>query len=746
MKPDARRIDDGSNADHNADLNGGFNGGRDLVLGTDTILYGGDYNPEQWPREVWARDMELFKEAGITTVTLNVFSWATLQPSEDVYDFSQLDAIIQTVTDAGLAIVLATSTAALPPWMALRHPDVNRVDMHGRQMRHGRRHNACMSSPTYLHYSAKLAGKLAERYGQHPLLVAWHVSNEYGGFCYCDLCAAGFREWLQEKYGTIAAVNQAWNTAFWSHTFHSFDEIFPYSALGDLIEHDLGHKAVLPAYALDYRRFYGQRVREAYLREYAAIRQHDANTPITTNLMGTFNDYDYFEWSDLLDIVSWDSYPAYDTSAAELRLRNDLMRAIGKQKPWMLMEQTPSRQNWQPYNSLKRPGQMRQMSWQAIARGADTVQFFQLRQSRSGSEKFHGAVISANGTNQTREFREVAELGAELAAMSDAIIGSVVEPGAIGIIFDWPSRWGIEFSAGPSVSLNYVSEVVRWYSEVYRRNIPVDIVPARGQDLSKYPVVIAPCLYMLEDAAITELRAYVAGGGRLVLTPMSALADANDSLFQGPAPVPFRDLAGIWIDETDALPPGVSVPLEFTDTASDFGKAPERPAEPGRIAEPEGVAEPERVLKAEDGLSSGDVTASNVTVGGPAGDILCDVLHPDPETQVLATYGGEYFTGSPALTFKASTGSGGVFYAATMPNEAAIGKMLDLIISGTAIEQLAIPMLPAGVEISRRIHPDGRAITFIINTTNHAHKVHYRDTELKLAPHGVEIIAEPFQT
>ncbi|UNX53766.1 beta-galactosidase [Georgenia sp. TF02-10] len=642
-------------------------------FGTGRILYGGDYNPEQWPEEVWAEDMELLRQAEINTVTLNVFSWATLQPADDVYDFARLDRIVQTVADAGMSIVLATSTAALPPWMSLKHPDVNRVDAQGRRMRHGARHNACISSPTYRRYSVALAERLAERYAEVPSLVAWHVSNEYGGFCWCDLCAQAFRDWLRTRYGTVEAVNDAWNSAFWSHTYHSFEEIFPPNELGDAMA---GGKAVLPGSALDYQRFYGSSVLDSFREEKAAIRRFDTARAVTTNMMGTFPDYDYFAWSDDLDVVSWDSYPAHDTTPAQIALRHDLMRAVGRQRPFMLMEQTPSRQNWQPYNSLKRPGQMRQQSWQAVARGADTVQFFQLRQSRAGCEKFHGAVIGTDGTGSTRTFREVAELGAELARVSPQVVGSRVEHGSVAVVFDWPSRWAIGYSAGPSRSLEYVREVERWYAELHRRNVPVDVVPATGP-FDGYAAVVAPCLYMLPEGLAEGLRRYVADGGRLLLTPMTGLVDEHDRLHLGQAPVPLRDLAGVWVEETDALPPSRTVPLAFGDAAS-----------------------------------AGD--------DGAHGTVLCDVVRADDGTQVLARYAGEYYAGSPALTFRPSGSGGGVLYSASFPDEVGTRLTVDALLDGTGVVGHD---LPAGVELSRRVREDGTALTFLVNTTGQSQAV-----------------------
>ena len=689
----------------------------DRLAAQGSMLYGGDYNPEQWPEEVWHEDMRLFKEAGVNEVTLNVFSWAQLQPSEDEYDFSKLDRIVKTVTDAGLSIVMATSTGALPAWMSLRHPDVNRVDEKGRKMRHRERHNACINSPTFRKYSVALAGKLAERYGSLGNLVAWHVGNEYGGMCWCDTCAKAFRAWLKARYGTIEAVNEAWNAAFWSHTYRSFEEIFPPNELGDMTS--WGGKAILGSYSLDYQRFYGECVLDSYNEEKAAIRKFDAVNPVTTNMMGTYPTYDYFRWRagfgegkagvpgaasaaptaatvsagvatsanatsadpharGGVDVVSWDSYPRPDADPASVAMCHELMRGVGGGEPFMLMEQTPSRQNWMAYNTQKRPGQMRQISWQAVAHGADTVQFFQLRQNRAGCEKFHGALIGSDGTDRTRAFKECAALGAELKRVSGRILGSRMTPARVALVFDWQSRWGIGLSAGPTISMDYVAEVRRWYAELHRRNIPVDVL-GPYDDYAKYDVLLAPCLYMMDDSLVARLRAFVADGGRLLLTALSALTDEHDSLYQGEIPVPLRftvDCAGTAADSRTSV------------TAADAAES----------------ADP-----------SDSAPASNTAA--PHGRVLFDVLEPDEGTQVLATYAGEYYAGTPAFTFRPSTGDGGVFYAATFPDDAAMPVFVDRLLAGTGITGLTDTPLPGKLEVTRRVAADGTTFTFVLNPT-----------------------------
>jgi beta-galactosidase len=635
-----------------------------------SILFGGDYNPEQWPRQTWDEDMRLLKEAHVNSVTLNVFSWALLQPGqpdEDTYDFTMLDDIVDTVTKAGLTIVMATSTGALPAWMTLKHPDINRVDFQGRRHRHGGRHNACPSSPTYRKFAPKLAGLIAKRYAHLDNLVCWHISNEMSGYCYCDNCAAAFRVWLQSRYKTIEALNQAWTTNFWGHTYHSFEEIFPPNELGDAVDEN---RSLLPALTLNYRRFMSDAMRGVYKLEADAVRKYDAETPVTTNFMLDFKDFDYFEWGKDLDVVSWDCYPSYDTAPSAIAMWHDLMRGL-KGAPFMLMEQTPSRANWQPFNSLKRPGQMRAQSFQAMAHGADTIQFFQMRRSQAGCEKFHGAIIENDGTSNTRVFRETAQLGAELGGLGTQIEGSNLAA-RVAIVFDWQSWWGMLGSVGPSVSLDYLTEVNRYYAELYRRHIPVDMV-RKTADLSGYAAVLAPCLYMVDEATAANLRSYVRGGGRLLATTMSSITNEDDVCHLGGAPSPLRDIFGVWAEETDAVAPDVSVPLEFAGAGAD------------RAA---------------------------------SGSILCDVLQVDSDTRVLATYGGQdYYAGAPAVT-EHDFGEGRGYYVATMPDTAAIASVIDRLVEGLSASELGEASdvtVTDGLEVTTRVAGDGTRYTFVID-------------------------------
>ncbi len=624
------------------------------------ILYGGDYNPNQWPREIWDEDMRLFKKANINSATINVFSWAKLQPNEETYDFSQLDEIVDMLSKENYEIVLATSTGAMPAWLVKNYPEVTRVDYEGRRHKFGQRHNHCPNSLVYQKYARQLALELAKRYGSNPHVVCWHISNEYNSACYCENCEKAFRVWLRKKYGSLEAVNQAWNTEFWGHTFYDWDEIVAPNALADGMSWNES-KTAFAGISIDYCRFMSDSLLENYKLERDAIRSADPDTPITTNLMGTYKGLDYFKWAKEMDIVSWDNYPAYNTPWSLTAMRHDLMRGL-KGKPFMLMEQTPSQQNWQDYNSLKRPGQMRAQSWQTIAHGADTIQFFQLRRSIGACEKFHGAVISHSGSEETRVFQEVSQLGAELAALGSQTLGAD-NPGEVGIIFDWENYWALEYTSGPTVDLKYEAQIHQYYRYFYEHHIPVDMIPIDA-DFSRYKVVVAPVLYMVKQGVAEALESFVANGGIVITGFMSGIVGQSDNVHLGGYPGPLRKMCGVWAEEIDALAPGQSNTLRFAG-------------------------------------------------GGQSKcGLLCDILHLEG-AEALAEYGEDFYAGTPAVT-KNSFGKGCVYYVGTMPNHGGLEKILDNMTETAGV----LPLISETTELEivcRKI--ENREYWFILNLT-----------------------------
>lgn len=619
------------------------------------IPYGGDYNPEQWPEDSWEEDMRLLKLAHIDLVTLNVFSWAMLQPDEDTYCFDKLDKIMALVKKNGLKVCLATATAAHPAWMARKHPDILRVDSNGARHKFGSRHNSCPSSPTYQKYAAALAKKLAERYKDHDNIVAWHISNEYGGECYCENCEKKFREWLREKYGSIDEVNRVWNTAFWGHTFYDFEDIV---VPNNLSEHWGNDRTTFQGISLDYKRFNSENLLAVYRMEYDVIHAVTPDIPITTNLMGTFPGLDYQMWGKYMDFISWDNYPANDTPAEGNAMRHDLMRGLKQGKPFALMEQTPSVTNWLPYNMLKRPGVMRLWSYQAVAHGADTVMFFQMKRSIGACEKYHGAVIDHAGHENTRVFREVTQLGAELEKLGSETLGARSESRA-AILFDWDNWWAMSYSAGPSIYLDYCREVERYYKAFFDRNIPVDMIGVED-DLSPYALVVAPVLYMVKTGYDEKLREYVKNGGRFLTTFFSGYVDEHDLVTIGGYPGKLRDILGIWVEEEDALPEDMHNSFHYQ------GKT------------------------------------------YPA-SLLCDLLHTEG-AESLSIYNEDFYAGMPVLT-KNAFGKGFGYYVATSSDDAFYRDYIGEICEEAGI--LPIMDTPEQIEVTKRVNKNGSFVFFL---------------------------------
>lgn len=626
------------------------------------IWYGGDYNPEQWDSGAWSEDERMFKLAGIDVATINVFSWALIQPDEVTYDFSALDETMDRLYKSGVYVCLATGTAAHPAWMAKKYPDVARVDVQGRKRTFGGRHNSCPNSPTYLKYSVKLAGKLAERYKDHPGLLIWHVSNEYGGYCYCDNCAKAFRVWLRERYGTLYNLNRAWNTRFWGHTFYDWDEIV---VPNELSEEWNGNRTNFQGISIDYRRFQSYSLLQAYKSEYEELKKHTPDIPVTTNLMGFYPELDYFEWAKYMDVVSWDNYPSLDTPVSRTAMAHDLMRGLKSGQPFMLMEQTPSQQNWQAYNSLKRPGVMRLWSYQAIARGADTVMFFQLRRSIGACEKYHGAVIEHVGHEHTRVFRECAELGRELVQISDKLLDARTEA-KVAIVYDWENRWATDLTSGPTVDLNYEHEAHKFYDALFKLHIETDMISVE-EDLSKYKIVIAPVMYMVKPGFAQKVEQFVSAGGTFVTTFFSGIVNENDLVTIGGYPGELRPVLGIWAEEIDAL---------FPDQKNQI------------------------VMKSPWGKLQGHFECG----------LLCDLIHAEG-AEVLAEYGTDFYKGMPVLTVN-KFGKGRAYYVASSPE----ASFLEGFLSNLCDEQAVKPLMeaPEGVEVTRRVK-NGLSYLFVLN-------------------------------
>jgi len=617
------------------------------------LLYGGDYNPDQWNREVITEDIKLFKEAGVNLVTLPVFSWARIEKEEGVYNFGWLDDVLGKLWENQIYVCLATTTAAQPAWLSGKYPEVLPVDIEGRKRTHGMRMFFCVNSYKYREKAAAITRQMAERYGKYPGLIAWHVSNEYGTYCYCDNCEKKFRKWLSLRYKTIECLNERWNTTFWGRIVYDFDEIRLPTKMNDDYRFN-------PAVQLDYMRFMTDSTLECYLNEADILKEYTPAIPIFSNISGFIKKLDQFKLAAYMDYAGWDNYPGPRDESSFPALKHDIMRALKNGKPYLVAEQSPNQQNWQPYNKLKKPGEMRLIAYQGMAHGADSSLFFQLRQSIAGQEKFHGALISHGGSNDTRIFKEFSALGKELKKLNSCFLGSRIRSD-VGILFDWENWWALELASGPSADMDYLEQVHTYYKPFYKQNVPVDIINLK-KELSKYKIIVAPLLYMIKDEIDKKLAEFVMAGGILITTYLTGMADDNDRCVFGAYPGPLREVLGLTVEETDALYPDES-----------------------------------------------NTIRTNKNESYQCG-FLCDIIKPET-AEVIGEYGEDFYKKTPAITCN-KYGKGKAYYIGSQLED----DFLDKFVGRICREQKVAAVLETdgNVEVTLREGESG-SYYFILN-------------------------------
>ena len=645
------------------------------------MLHGGDYNPEQWldRPDILKKDIEYFKKAHINTVSVGIFSWAVLEPEEGKYNLGWLEEIIDNLYKEGISTILATPSGARPKWMADKYPEVLRMDPDRTRRFFGGRHNHCYTSPVYRQKVHDMDKLLSQRLGSHPGVILWHISNEFGGECYCPLCQQKFREWLKEKYGTIEKLNSSWCTTFWSHIYNSFDQIEAPSPKGENELHAL---------KLDWNRFVTDRTIDFIKGEVAAIREGGSELPVTANLMYDYNGLDYKKFRDVLDVVSWDNYPSWHKkeeyfTAIDAGMQHDLMRSI-KNQPFLLMESCPSATNWKPINKLKKPGMMLAASLQAVAHGSDSVLYFQLNQSQGASEKFHGAVIDHYGGEDTRVFKEVTEVGEALETLKEVCGSQMKSPAAV--LYDRENNWAIQDAQGPrNENMFYTEAVQKQYRALREQGLNVDVI-SMEHELSSYKIVAAPMAYMFKDGYEEKLRAYAENGGTLVITYWTGLVDGTDKCFLGGTPYGLMEAAGLRTTEIDAL-------YDWEEN--------------------HGISEPGNHL----GIS-GTYTCKN----------LCELVKVS-DAEVLMRYGDDFYAGAPVVTHKAY-GKGHVYYVGADMEQAFYSDFYGKAAKEAGI-QAPLGFVPAEVSVTLRENQENEYL-FIQN--------YARETKAVPVPAEYEVI------
>ena len=511
------------------------------------IWYGGDYNPDQWPEEVWDEDVRLMKKAGVNLVSVGIFSWARIEPKEDVYDFDWLDRIIDKLGKTGIAVDLASATASPPMWLTQAHPEVLWKDYRGDVCQPGARQHWRPTSPIFREYALKLCRAMAEHYKDNPYVVAWHVSNEYGchnRFDYSEDAERAFQQWCKARYGTIDAVNDAWGTAFWAQHMNDFSEIVPPRFIGD-------GNFMNPGKLLDFKRFSSDALKAFYIAERDTLAEITPGRPLTTNFMVSSGNttVDYDDWGNEVDFVSNDHYfTPGEAHLDELAFSASLVDGIARKDPWFLMEHSTSAVNWRPINYRKEPGQLVRDSLAHVAMGADAVCYFQWRQSKAGAEKFHSAMVPHTGEDSA-VFRDVCELGADLNTLADnGLLGTKLAKSKVAVVFDYESEWATEHTATPTQKVHHVDEPLQWFRALADHGVTADVVPV-SSNWDEYEVVVLPSVYILSEETTRRVRDYVVNGGRLIVTYYTGLSDEKDHVWLGGYPGSIRDVVGVRVEE-----------------------------------------------------------------------------------------------------------------------------------------------------------------------------------------------------
>lgn len=669
------------------------------------LLHGGDYNPDQWLNypDILEQDIELMKQSKTNTFSVGIFGWATLEPEEGKFNFEWLDDVFERIHSFGGNVILATPSGARPAWMSQEFPEVLRVDENRNKQLHGGRHNHCYTSPYYRKKTHEINLKLAERYGHHPALLMWHVSNEYGGECHCDLCQEAFRNWLKEKYDNeLNKLNHAWWGPFWSHTFTDWSQIESPSPIGENAVHGLN---------LDWKRFVTHQTIDFYKNEILSLREITPQIPITTNFMGNdmpFRGLDYSQFAKEVDVISWDAYPKWHNdyeetweTASKVGFLADSFKSL-KQKPWLLLESTPSGVNWHPFNKTKRPGMHLLSGMQMLAHGSDSNLYFQWRKSRGSSEKFHGAVIDHDGSTDNRVFKEVSMLGKTMEDISEKVVGGE-RRSEVAILYDWESDWALEDTQGfAQETKQYPETLQKHYQAFWKKDIPVDVI-TKENAFNQYKILIIPMLYMVSEETIKRLKDYVTQGGILISSYMTGLVNEHDLTYLGGWHPDLKELFGIEPLETDTYYPKDENHVEYngdTYTVKDYAT----------------------IIKNE-------------------------------KAEVLGHYLSDFYAQTPAVT-KHAYEKGLAYYVGARLDEQFNDDFYNSIIKETKLSSILESTHKTGVSIQGRVLENSLTV-FIMNFTEEVQEITLYETivdcqskeelkgELSLQPYEVKVVEKP---
>lgn len=659
------------------------------------LHFGAAYYPEHWPRERWPEDVRLMQEAGFTVARMAEFAWSTMEPSPGHFTLDWLADAIDLLADHGLATVLGTPTAAPPAWLVEAHPDLLALDDRGQRVQFGNRCHYCVTSPD-LHLAARrIAQAMAEWFGDNPNVIGWQIDNEYNRVCHCDRCRDQFQQYLAGKFLSLDALNQAWSTRYWSQTYSAWEQI-PLPIVPPAATAPTTHN---PGLRLEFRRFVTDRYRRLQRLQIDELRPHlPAHVWVTHNFMGWFEGLDHYTMTEELDMASWDWYVGtghhdHGSSGAA----HDLTRGFKRRNFWVMETQVGHTVHTPLNNDLNRD-EARAMAWHAVAHGADGLLYWQWRMAPGGQEQYWGTIVDQSG--RTRPiYDEVRRIGQDLATVAPILDGTTVSAD-IAILNSYDDRWALHMYRHHK-DFDYVSHLLHYYRPCARRNIAVDVISADA-DLSRYRLVIAPALHLLNQDRVQRLTTFVEGGGRLMLTVRSGMKDEFNALLPMRQPGPLAEIAGVEVEEYYALEEPVPVHGTWFDGTS-------------------------------------RIWAERLS------------LRDESTTRVLARFGPSngWLDGRPALTLH-PCGLGAVYTVGAWLDDDTQQVLIDNVLAEAGV-QSPLPV-PDGVEVAKRVDRRGNEVWIVINHKrreqtvalpwpSHDH-IHGRELvgDLALPPYGVAVL------
>lgn len=529
------------------------------------------YYPEHWPENKWEGDARRMAEMGITRVRIAEFAWSRMEPEPGRYEWAWLDAAIATLSRHGLELVLGTPTASPPKWLVDAHPDILPVRHDGSVLQFGSRRHYDISSPIYREHCARIVETMVRRYGDHPAVVAWQTDNELGCHdtlpTYTQAALQRFRQWLGQRYETIAALNASWGNVFWSMEYRSFDEI------------ELPHRTptdVNPAHALDFRRFQSEEVASFHALQAGLIRRHAPGRDVLHNFMGFYAAFDHYALAQgSLDVAGWDSYPVPRTEVLPLpeaqkhrwartghpdvsAFSHDLYRGVGKGRMWV-MEQQAGPVNWAPFNPVPQPGIVRLWTWEAFAHGAELVSYFRWRQCPFAQEQMHSGLNTPDDALSPGG-REAAQVARELRNLALPADDLRCARAPVALLFDYEAQWVVE-TQRHGADIDYQHIVFEWYSALRELGLDVDIVSARAE-LSEYRLVVAPTLPILPPSVVEQIER---GASHWVFGPRTG---SKSPAFAIPSQLPPGELQRVLparVVAAESLRPSIRPALRFEE-------------------------------------------------------------------------------------------------------------------------------------------------------------------------------------